>query len=103
MSARAVSYYREMEEVVLSVKSGKIKFFKPTLLSTRRMMDVLSALDREGRVDIGFASIYGGGLHCWIDPGWLPKKAQSEDQPSTREHVTHIGEVPRGTEEEDGS
>ena len=70
---RTVSYYRKMEKVVLGVKSGKIKFFSPTEASTSRLTEVLRSLDTEGRVDIGFTTIYGGGLHAWVDPGWLRK------------------------------
>ena len=72
--SRTVSYYREMEEVVVGVKSGTIKFFNPTEASTRRLTEVLKSLDTEGRVDIGFATIYGGGIHAWVDPPWLSRE-----------------------------
>ena len=72
---RTVSYYREMDKVVVTVRSGKIKFFNPTSASTDRLAEVLRSLDTEDRVDIGFATIYGGGIHAWVDPAWLKKKA----------------------------
>jgi len=71
---RAVSLYRELDQVVITTKSGKIKFFKPTPASTRRMMKVLRSLDTEDRADIGFAQIYGGGFRAWVDPKWTIRR-----------------------------
>lgn len=71
--SRTVSYYRQMEEVALRVKSGKIKFFSPTDSSVRRLGKVLRSLERAGRCGLSIATIYGGGLHCFIDPCWLRK------------------------------
>jgi len=73
-ASRTVSYYRQMDKVAVSVKSGKIKFFTPTPASTHRLAEVLRSLDSEGRVDIGFSTIYGGGLHAWVDPAWLGRE-----------------------------
>jgi len=69
--SRVVSYYRQKDTVVVRVKPGKIKFFSPTFSSQRRLSKVLESLDREGRCDLSVAWIYGGGLHCFIDPRWL--------------------------------
>lgn len=73
--SRTVSYYRQMEEVVVTVKSGRLKFFTPTIASTRRLRRVLDTLNRERRLGMGFTSIYGGGVHVWIDPAWLRRRS----------------------------
>lgn len=70
---RTVTYYRERDEVAVTVRSGKQKWFSPGRPSVRRLREVLYSLDAEGRIAFGFATIYGGGLHCFIDPRWLRK------------------------------
>lgn len=69
--SRTVSYYREDDRLAVTVKSGRLKFFTPTMASARRLRRVLLSLSREARLAFDFAAIYGGGIHCFIDPVWL--------------------------------
>lgn len=72
--SRTVSYYREDQRVAITTKSGKQKFFTPGRASVRRLRKILTSLEGAGRCGFAMASIYGGGIHLFVDPSWLRRR-----------------------------